>query len=126
MLVMGVGVRPEGRKLPRRIKIGLATAALAAFVIAVPLVEHTRRSIHDAVDEGDAENLAADWLSETELTLGEVTVTDTDKIDVEVFGSKRPPPTDDLARQIADEFDEEIEITVRWTPVEVSVVKASP
>jgi uncharacterized hydrophobic protein (TIGR00271 family) len=126
MLLMGVGVRPTEGKLPRRIKVGLTTALLAAFVVAVPLVEHTRETLHDATDAGDAEELATGWLAATDLELGDVTVTDNHRIEIEVTGPEAPPDTERLTQELAEEFEEPVVVTVRWTPLQTQVSRAAP
>jgi uncharacterized hydrophobic protein (TIGR00271 family) len=127
MLLMGVGAKPDSEgALPRRIKVGLSTAAVAAFLVAVPLLEHTRRSFHDSKDLYDAEQRAAAWIAGTDLTLGEVDLEDTDEITIEVLGPKPPPDASDLARQIAQDLEEEVTVRLIYRPAESTTVTASP
>lgn len=126
MLLLGVGARPTQGKLPRRIKLGLTTAALAAFVVAVPLVEHTRETLHQATDAGDAEELASGWLAATDLELGKVTVEDDHRIEIEVLGPEAPPGTERLTQELAEELEQPVIVTVRWTPLQTQVSRAAP
>jgi len=127
MLLMGVGARPdEHGTLPRRIKVGLSTAAVAAFLVAVPLLEHTRRSFHSSQDLYDAEQRAADWVEDKDLTLGTVDLDETDEITIEVSGPNPPPEPDDLAQQIAEDLEEEVTIKLFYRPADSTTVTASP
>lgn len=126
MLLMGVGARPTEGSLPRRIKVGLTTAAAAAFLVALPLLEHTRRSFHDSKDLYDAEQRAEDWISDTDLALGTVDLEGTDEITIEVFGPNPPPDAGELAQQIAEDLEEEVTVKLIYRPAETSSVTASP
>ena len=127
MLLLGVGAHPLQGGLTRRVKVGLVTALAAATVIAIPLIEHTRRSFHDSRDLHDAEDQAAAWAAQDdELILGPVTLDGTDKLRIEVTGPNRPPDIGPLADQLAVEYEEDIQITLVWTPAEEIVVQGAP
>lgn len=117
MLLLGVSpTRTAAGRLPRRIRLGLTTAAVGAVVVAVPLAEHTRRSVHGERDRQDAQRLAEEWLSGTELRVDDVKLAGTDKLVVNISGPRRPPAPDEFAAQLADELEEDVELAVNWTP----------
>lgn len=125
MLLLGVSpTRTASGRLPARIRLGLTTALVGTVLVAVPLAEHTRRSVHDERDRQDAQVLAERWLHGTELTVDEVAVGGTDKISISVSGPDRPPSADRLAGQLAAELEEDIELSLSWTPRETSSVDA--
>jgi uncharacterized hydrophobic protein (TIGR00271 family) len=127
MLLLGVGpTRTPGGRLPRRIRLGLTTAAVGAVVVAIPLAAHTRRSVHEERDRQDAQVLAEQWLEGTGLTVDNISMDAIDKVRVEVSGPRRPPSTDVLARQLADQLEEKIEVTVAWTPQRAITRIATP
>ncbi len=126
MLLLGVGAHPTEGGFSRRVKLGLGTALAAVVLVAVPLLEHTRRSFHESRDLGDAETYAERWLEGSGLTLGEVTLDGTDEISIEVFGPDPPPSPEPLAGDLARELEEEVTVGVRWTPVETTRVTAEP
>lgn len=127
MLLLGVGpTRTAGGRLPHRIRLGLITAAVGAVVVAIPLAEHTRRSVHAERDRQDAQELAEQWLEGTSLSVDDVTLEGTDELRVEVSGRRRPPSADVLARRLADELEEEIELTLSWTPRRTATTTATP
>jgi uncharacterized hydrophobic protein (TIGR00271 family) len=126
MLLLGVAAHPTEGGFSRRVKFGLGTALAAVILVAVPLLEHTRRTFHESRDLGDAESYAERWLEGSGLTLGEVTLDGTDEITIEVFGPDPPPSPEPLAGDLARELEEEVMVGVRWTPVETTRVTAEP
>lgn len=123
LLVLGVSPkRTAAGRLPRRVKVGLTTATIGVVVVGVPLVEQTRRTAHADRDRDDTERLAEQWVEDAGLEVDLVTLTDTDKVRVEVSGPREPPPLGDLAEELA----EEVELTVAWTPRQTRTVTLSP
>jgi uncharacterized hydrophobic protein (TIGR00271 family) len=117
MLLLGVTPkRTATGRLPRRIRLGLTTAAVGAVAVAVPLAEHTRRSVHNERDRQDAQLLSEQWLDGTDLRVDDVSVEGTDRLLVRVSGPSPPPAADELAEQLAAELEEDIELVVSWTP----------
>lgn len=126
MLLLGVGHRPQAAGLPRRIKFGLTTAAAAALLVAVPLIEHTRESYHESRDTHDAQVRAGEWLEGTGLVLGDVELDDDHQLRIEVFGPDPPPDAEPLASRIADDLEEEVTVNVTWRPTETTAATATP
>ncbi len=49
-----------------------------------------------------------------------------DAVDLEVAGPRPPPDVKPLADDLATEFEQEVEVTVRWIKEELTQVTASP
>lgn len=127
MLLLGVSPRrsADGR-LPRRIRLGVATAIVAVILVAIPLAEHTRRTAHDERDREDAELIADEWVEDKDLEVAEVTLEGMDSLRIRVSGPREPPDPTDLADEIAAELEEEIELTMSWTPRRTTKATGTP
>jgi hypothetical protein len=127
MLLLGVGAHPLHGGLTRRVKLGLTTAAVGAFAVAVPLLAHTRASFQASSDLDDVEREAQLWLAGIGSELGQVDLDDANAVSIEVFGPEPPPAPEPLASSLALELEEdEVELSVKWTPVETTTVSAGP
>lgn len=127
MLLLGVGAHPLHGGLTRRVKLGLTTAAVGAFAVAVPLLAHTRAEFQASSDLDDVEREAQLWLAGTGSELGQVDLDDANAVSIEVFGPEPPPAPEPLASSLARELEEdEVELSVKWTPVETTTVSAGP
>ena len=69
--------------------------------------------------------IAEAWIEGTGNEVRRVAATD-DAVDVEVAGPQPPPDVKPLADDLAAEFEQEIEVTVRWIKEELTQVTASP
>ncbi len=123
MILLGVGAHPLEGGLTRRVKIGLTTAAVGVILVAVPLIEHTRSIYEASSDRDDIESAATVWLAGTGAELGEVKLTEGNVVTIEVFGPEPPPDPEPLAASIAGALEEEqVELTVSWTPRQTTTV----
>ena len=125
LILLGVQPRREGGRLPRETRIGLAGALIVALFLVYPLTVETRTRVVDAGDNDDATRIAERWLEGTGNEVRSVESTD-DRIDIEIGGPSRPPDSEPLAQDLATEFEQEVEVTVRWIKEEVTQVTVAP
>ncbi len=125
LVLVGVQPRRDGGKLPRETRIGIAGALIVALVLIYPLMVETRGRVVDAGDNDDAKRVAEDWIFGTGNEVRQVETTD-DKVDIEVAGPRPPPDARPLADDLAVEFEQEVEVTVRWIKEEITQVTAAP
>ncbi|MGI9556655.1 MAG: DUF389 domain-containing protein [Solirubrobacterales bacterium] len=125
MLILGVQPHREGDRLPRETRLGIGVAIVAALVLIYPLTAETRGRLIDAVDHDDAHDLAVRWLEGTGLEVRHIEA-GRDTVDIEVAGPNPPPPIGPLAEGLADEFEEEVDVSVRWIEEEVIRARGKP
>lgn len=128
MLVFGVRPTLKGdARVRRRIKIGLAGAALAAIAIAYPLGAETASRITEAVDEDDVTKAGEQWLAGTDLEIRDTRIDyDEDTVRFDVTGPQPPPSVDSLADDLAVHLGAEVKVTVGWTEEQLSTTIGSP
>jgi hypothetical protein len=94
--------------------------------LVYPLRVATRSNVVEAVDRDDAQSVAEDWIEGTKLEIRAVTVSDDETVDIDVAGPERPPSVRALARELALEFEQEVEVTVGWTKEEILRARGGP
>lgn len=116
LVLLAAGWRPwtDDGRLPRRAKIGLASAAAMVAVIAYPLTIVTRHGLAQAMDHDDAMTLTREWARGTGMHVDDVEV-EPHAVRVEVAGPKPPPSAESLAARLASAFEQEVRVTVDWT-----------
>lgn len=116
LVLLAAGMRPASHdgRLPRRAKVGLASATLMVVAIAYPLTVVTRHGIAIALDHDDATRIAREWAAGTGLRIRSVDVS-SHSVRIETAGPRRPTSVDALADDIAVEFEQDVEVTVDWT-----------
>ncbi len=125
IVLLVLGVQPRKGRMPRENQIGIVLALVVALVLVYPLTQETRGRVVDAADRDDAHRVAETWLEGTDNEVRRVESTQ-DRVEVEVAGPRPPPDTRVLARDIALEFEQEVDVTVRWIKEEISEATASP
>jgi len=116
LVLLASGMRPHTHdgKLPRRAKVGLAGAAIFVLLIAYPLGAVTERGLESSLERDRAQDIAESWVADTALRVTGIKA-EADKVTIDVSGPDPPPPSHDLADQLADAFGEPIQLTLGWT-----------
>jgi uncharacterized hydrophobic protein (TIGR00271 family) len=130
-LLSGVAPRARVVRYTRSIRLGIAFAAVVVVAVTVPLGLHTLNEIETTRANGIAEDAVADWVGDRELRVEDLDIDqerDPDEITllVTVAGPDEPPATSELAVAVADAFDREASVRVRWVEEQASVAQASP
>lgn len=119
------GFAPQAQVIQaeRQIRSGIVIASVAVLAVSVPLGLHTFGEIRDQRDDDVARGVVRSWLQGTDLQVTRISVSRTEgfftnneeQITVDVTGPDRPPETEPLARKLAQEFENPVEVRVRWT-----------
>lgn len=126
VVMLVTGARPrDATHDGRSPRLGIALALLAVVVVTVPLAAVTAERTRDAVDHDDAAAVVSDWLAGTGMEVLETRVEE-GRVHVELAGPDRPPPVEALAAQLADELDQEVQVTADWIEAERYEAGASP
>jgi uncharacterized hydrophobic protein (TIGR00271 family) len=117
VVLLLAGMRPQTQdgRLPRRAKVGVALAAAMVALIAYPLEVVTRHGLAEAIDKDDATQLTHAWAAKRGMRVDSVEIA-LHSAHVEVAGPEPPPSTQALADDLAAAFEQEIDLTVDWTP----------
>lgn len=102
---------------------GIVVASVAVLAVSVPLGLHTFGEIRDQRDDEVASGVVRDWLQNTDLQATRISISrpegflaaDEEQVTIDVAGPNRPPEVESLARQLAQEFENPVEVRVRWT-----------
>ena len=125
LLLLGVQpTRVQGR-LARRTRIGIGATLALALALLVPLLASTRKAVTDATNVDDAQSAAESWATERDLELRRVSV-EGDTVDVDVAGARPPSTIEPLARELAEDFNRPVRLTVGWTRQLVLSARADP
>lgn len=114
LLAMGMFPVPVNGRIPRLTKIGLGVAVVGVAAVAYPVGQLTTRALNEDRDRRDVERLVERWIGDRQLELGEIELVN-GSIDIDVAGPVRPPGPHNLTRNLADELEQEVEVTIHWT-----------
>ena len=125
LMLLGVQPRRDGGRFPRETRIGIATALVIALLLIYALAVETGGRVVDAGDNDDAKRVVEAWISGTGNEVRRVESTN-DRVNVEIAGPDPPPPVVPLADDLAAEFEQEVEVTVRWIREEIDQAVGVP
>ena len=98
----------------QRIRTGVITASVAVLAVSVPLGLHSWGEIRENRQTETSSEAVDEWTRGTQLQSTGVSVED-ERVTVDVAGPKEPPPVEPLAADLAENFNEPVEVEVRWT-----------
>lgn len=94
----------------------VATVALAALVITVPLFFTSEGIIASASRQSSAQQITEDWLADSEGLSLERVVVDVDNVSITMSGEGDLPSVAELEASLEDEFDADIFLDVEFFP----------
>jgi uncharacterized hydrophobic protein (TIGR00271 family) len=130
-LLSGVAPRARVVRYTRSIQFGIVFAVGVVVAVAIPLGLHTFNEIRTTNASERAAGAVDDWIGERELRVVDLDVDherDPDEVSVTciVAGPDRPASADALATTVADSFDREADVSVRWLREQASDATAAP
>ena len=101
----------------RQVKLGLGMGLILALVVVGVLGASSGQIRAQAEGRNIVTDAVNEWLEGTPNELVEVRITPS-TAEVDIRGPEAPPPVDDLAAAIAEDWPREVTVTVNWTPRE--------
>ena len=102
----------------RWVKLSLGMVGVLAISVIAILGASADDFRRQTADTAAAERIVQDWLGDSELQL-----IDTEFSGEELFitleGAEQPPPVEDLAADMEEEFDQSVNLSVKWVPTAV-------
>ena len=102
----------------RWVKLSLGMVGVLAISVIAILGASADDFRRQTADTAAAERIAQDWLGASELQLID-TVLSSEELVITLEGAEQPPPVEDLAADIEEEFDQSFNISVKWVPTAV-------
>lgn len=102
----------------RWVKLSLGMVGVLAISVIAILGASADDFRRQTADTAAAERIAQDWLGDSELQLID-TVLSSEELVITLEGAEQPPPVEDLAADIEEEFDQSFNISVKWVPTAV-------
>ena len=106
--------RPQIIRTEQRIRAGMLTAGGAVLAVSVPLGVHSWGEIRENRQTEISAEAVDGWTRGTRLQSTGVSVEE-QRITVGVAGPEEPPFAGPLAADLAERFDEPVEVEIRWT-----------
>jgi uncharacterized membrane protein len=102
-------------KNAKRIRLSIGMALILAVVVVSVLWLSTTRFQLQAAGTSAVDRAVETWLDGTDMAATSVTVTGETAV-VVVEGPTEPPPVEDLANQVEQEWGQQMDVRVEWIP----------
>jgi uncharacterized hydrophobic protein (TIGR00271 family) len=102
-------------KNAKRIRLSIGMALILAVVVVSVLGLSTTRFQLQAAGTSAVDRAVETWLDGTDMAATSVTVTGETAV-VVVEGPTEPPPVEDLANQVEQEWGQQMDVRVEWIP----------
>ena len=115
LVFLATGFVPKGRvdALGRKLLTGLTIAAVAVFLVSIPLFEALKRAVQEAQVTSSATRVVDDWLGGGPFRVEELKVDD-ESVKVMLISLQAPPDINDLASALEDDLGRPIDVDVIW------------
>ncbi len=115
LVFLATGFVPKGRidELGRKLLAGLVVAAVAVFLISIPLFEAVKRAVYEAQLTSSATEVVDNWLGDGPYRVENMKVDD-HSVNILLISLEKPPDIKILASALEADLGRKVDVDVVW------------